>query len=276
MSTHDCFRRRAFSAAFAASCLLHLGLLLFLGWELEIRVPANQPYFEFVRYTPTGGAPGGADNDEAVIAPETTAAFAESMARAQNEQAQTAAPEPEQPESRIDVPEDNGIIAVEPEASRRQSESRREIRRHGGETAPEWLSSRAPSPTAPVTAEASIDRLGGGGAGAGKGGVGGTTHIGNRDRLGAYAGTIQRRINQFKHYPESARRHGVEGVVTVSFTVGEDGTVRRVRLYESSGNEALDAEGLALPIRAAPFAPIPPEIGRKRLRLTLPVHFSLD
>ena len=65
-------------------------------------------------------------------------------------------------------------------------------------------------------------------------------------------------LERVKQYPESARRRGAKGTTTIGFVLNETGGVASVVLLRSSGEADLDAEGVALVNRAAPFPPPPP------------------
>ena len=80
---------------------------------------------------------------------------------------------------------------------------------------------------------------------------------------------IRRQVLAARHYPEAARRAGIEGTVLVGFEIGPDGGVFRLMLRRSSGSGLLDEEALATIRRAAPFPPYPGE-------LLIPVNYALD
>ena len=63
---------------------------------------------------------------------------------------------------------------------------------------------------------------------------------------------------------------GIQGMVTVSFTIQQDGRVRDVAVSKSSGYSLLDESALEAVRSASPFA-APPEPAR----VIMPVQFSL-
>jgi len=65
---------------------------------------------------------------------------------------------------------------------------------------------------------------------------------------------------------------GVQGVVIVSFTILADGSVTSVTLTRSSGVAELDENFRAAIGRAAPYPPLPPELG-PRFRWAFPLDF---
>lgn len=95
-----------------------------------------------------------------------------------------------------------------------------------------------------------------------------------RAKLSSYLGRVSSKVRRQKRYPASERRKKKGGTVVVAFTITRGGSVTGVRLKRRSGNAALDREVLAMVRRAAPFPPIPREIGRSRLALSIPVRFK--
>jgi protein TonB len=75
------------------------------------------------------------------------------------------------------------------------------------------------------------------------------------------------RIRAARHYPELARRRGIEGVVRVGFVVDETGRVDRVELRQ--GVDALLDEAACEAVRRA--APLPP-LGE--VEVTLDFHLA--
>jgi periplasmic protein TonB len=73
----------------------------------------------------------------------------------------------------------------------------------------------------------------------------------------------------FRRYPP--RASGVEGVVSLAFSVDRDGNVVIVK---SSGSALLDAEALDLIKRAAPLPAPPTEITDSDLSVIVPIRFS--
>jgi len=92
----------------------------------------------------------------------------------------------------------------------------------------------------------------------GKGGTGGPNILSE----------IRRKIERAKRYPSLARLRQVEGVVALSFRIGEGGGVSDLRLLGSSGSPLLDEEALATVRRAAPL-PFYPDTIRISLRFKL-------
>jgi protein TonB len=90
-----------------------------------------------------------------------------------------------------------------------------------------------------------------------------------------YVGLIQARLLAVKRYPAEARTRRQEGIALVRFVLAADGEVMSAQISCSSGFASLDAEGLAMIARAAPFPPLPETMSAAPLALAVPVAFSL-
>lgn len=94
--------------------------------------------------------------------------------------------------------------------------------------------------------------------------------------LDDYLGTLQGLIASAKKYPESARKSGQEGKVTVQFTVMKNGTVKNIQLASKSNYADLNEEAIEAVKRAAPFSGLPDEIDKPFLDIILPFRFRLN
>ncbi|MDR2050756.1 MAG: TonB family protein [Deltaproteobacteria bacterium] len=88
--------------------------------------------------------------------------------------------------------------------------------------------------------------------------------------LGRNFSYIQSHIGRNLIYPARARRSGLTGRATYSFTITPEGKVEDLVLRTSSGQRILDEAGRAAILRSAPFPP-PPEPAR----ITIPIVFRL-
>jgi len=196
---------------------------------------------DFMVYDPEGGEP-----DE----------------REEAELAEPPPPEPEAPEAEVEEPEEAPPVVES--------------------TAPEAEPLPAPPPEKPkpklepkpkpLPAPAPADDPGQ--AGTRRGGAGGGPGQGTRDALRAYQSQIRRKLDRNKKYPQAAQANNITGVANIAFTVHRNGEVSGVRLTSSSGHAILDDEVRALLQRAAPLPPIPKEIPKDSLSLTVPIRFS--
>ena len=62
------------------------------------------------------------------------------------------------------------------------------------------------------------------------------------------------------NYPEEAKRRALFGQLVMRVDINPNGTVREVKILESSGSKLLDDAALRIVRLAAPFPPLPPEI----------------
>jgi protein TonB len=88
--------------------------------------------------------------------------------------------------------------------------------------------------------------------------------------------SLVRQLQRYKRYPQEAQARGEQGVVLLSFSLDRDGHVLAHRIAKSSGYAELDAEVMAMIMRAEPLPPFPANMPDARLDLTLPIRFSLQ
>jgi protein TonB len=80
------------------------------------------------------------------------------------------------------------------------------------------------------------------------------------------------RLVRFQRHPPRAR--GVEGVVSLAFSLDRHGNVMSSHIVKSSGSALLDYEALDLIKRAAPLPAPPAEIADSDLLVIVPIRFS--
>ena len=73
----------------------------------------------------------------------------------------------------------------------------------------------------------------------------------------SYFTKIKQTIEQQWEYPEMALRYGLQGRLSLEFTIGASGHLEQLRMIRSSGSQLLDEEALRAIKAAAPFPPIP-------------------
>lgn len=83
-------------------------------------------------------------------------------------------------------------------------------------------------------------------------------------------------LERNKRYPRAARAHRQQGVAHIRFSMDRRGRVLSARLVRSTGHALLDREAEALPLRAQPLPPPPPEIAGATIELTVPIEFFLE
>ncbi len=107
------------------------------------------------------------------------------------------------------------------------------------------------------------DGSGGRGGGVGNGG-GNTRYL--REHFSYIVGVVQKHVS----YPRVARQLGWEGRVVVSFVLLFDGSVRDVKVMQSSGRDVLDRNAVEAVRKAVPF-PRPPA----ESQLIIPIVYRL-
>ena len=89
-----------------------------------------------------------------------------------------------------------------------------------------------------------------------------------------YFSSIKRSIEIVWQYPELALRYGLQGRLLLEFSILENGGLESARIVRSSGSNLLDEEALRAVKAAAPFGPIPPWIGRKRIDIVASFEYT--
>jgi len=86
-----------------------------------------------------------------------------------------------------------------------------------------------------------------------------------------YRDKVRDIIASNKMYPVTARRRGIQGSVTVAFSVYEDGEIIDPAVEASSGFDMLDRAALQILADSSPL-PVPPE----QMDFSLPISFRLN
>lgn len=91
--------------------------------------------------------------------------------------------------------------------------------------------------------------------------------------IAAYLAKVSKRVQANLVYPEETRKHGVEGVSIVSFTITESGAIEEgsLKVRKSSGYPALDSNALKSVVASAPFERPPKEIA-----VRIAVEFNVE
>lgn len=101
----------------------------------------------------------------------------------------------------------------------------------------------------------------------GSGGVGVGTDSPLGDRFGAYAAEVQRRIASKWSTADVDSGLRTAPPTKVQFTILHDGSVKDIRVVESSGNVALDLSAQRAIYDARPLQPLPAQYERDRVRI---------
>ncbi|MGH7855294.1 MAG: energy transducer TonB [Candidatus Binatia bacterium] len=88
-----------------------------------------------------------------------------------------------------------------------------------------------------------------------------------------YFTKIKQLIESHWEYPELALRYGLQGRLSLEFTIGSHGQLERLRLIRSSGSQLLDDEAIRAVTAAAPFPPIPPWIKPNPLSISAAMEY---
>lgn len=101
------------------------------------------------------------------------------------------------------------------------------------------------------------------------------TSGGNKGQGNRYFGVLKSWLNAHKTYPPELKKAKIQGVVTVRFTINQQGQLQQASIKVSSGSARLDQAALAMVQQASPMPAIPESLKRDRLTLALPVEYSL-
>jgi protein TonB len=233
--------------AFAGSLALHAALIAVVGLAALAPVREEKP----IRITilePEGGGSGGPK----VVVPAEI-------------QGPVYVPPPPKPAVAQPKPKPKPVVKARPVEKRRPAQV-----------------ASVSKPAAPATggAPSTTGGNGGGSGGGSGGGVGRATGSGRgsgaQSALAAYLSSVRGRLEAVKRYPALAKRRGTEGTAKVAIVIDAAGRPGGVRIAASSGSIMLDEEVERMVARAAPFPPLPAELGEPSVRLVVPISFTID
>jgi TonB family protein len=98
----------------------------------------------------------------------------------------------------------------------------------------------------------------------------------NSESLKKFLASVRKKIESNKKYPFSAMSAGIEGRCGVYIAISMDGKLENVEIHDSSGNELLDNAALESVRNSSPFPPIPSDIGRNRIEMSIYLVFTLS
>ena len=95
-------------------------------------------------------------------------------------------------------------------------------------------------------------------------------------KYGSYLAHVRYKIDSVWEYPAEAKQQGIEGVLTIRFSILKDGRLAGVTLVRPSGQSPLDDETVQTIQRAAPFDSLPENLAINRLNVlaTFSYQFS--
>ena len=214
--------------AFAASLILHAGLVILLALHGRVREPDEQP----------------------VLVIELQGLTADSQAEQKVRE-----------ESRGEASQNQSEMARATEASPAKAES--PDNRPAGETTPAEGETGSPSqamPAAePVLASPGADNVKGVKEYQAAQRLDREVEV---DRLREYLKLLTKKIQTHLVYPEEGRRSGMQGIATVSFAILRTGQIRpeSLKIVASSGQPKLDTSALKTILVSVPFDPPPREM----------------
>jgi periplasmic protein TonB len=91
-----------------------------------------------------------------------------------------------------------------------------------------------------------------------------------------YRLTLSKLIDASKDYPRRAQRRNIEGRAIVSFLVLSDGTVKQIRVIDSTGHKILDKAVIKAIQAVSGKLPFPEKINRLQWQFEIPLSFNLS
>lgn len=88
-----------------------------------------------------------------------------------------------------------------------------------------------------------------------------------------YLSKIRRAVKKHLYYPKIAKRMRMQGVVNVSFSVLQDGTITQISII--NGAKRVLKDGAMKTLKSLSLDPIPSELGEKSMDIKLPIVFKL-
>ncbi|MFA6357222.1 MAG: energy transducer TonB [Candidatus Omnitrophota bacterium] len=98
----------------------------------------------------------------------------------------------------------------------------------------------------------------------------------DKEAMFRYQDMVKQRIEQARIYPLWAKKHGMEGITHLYFTILPSGIGQDIKIIHSSGSIILDEEAVATVKRASPFHPVPGEINSSSVGMEVAIVFSLS
>ena len=92
----------------------------------------------------------------------------------------------------------------------------------------------------------------------------------------SYSSRIKRKLELAWEYPIKAREKEIQGRLTLMFSILEDGKLAGILLVQSSGFQILDDGAMRAVKFAAPFYPIPRNMGIDKLNIITTFEYRMD
>ncbi len=91
-----------------------------------------------------------------------------------------------------------------------------------------------------------------------------------------YLGHLRSKISAVWEYPPVAREKGLNGVVTVRFTIARNGSIKALTVKKNSPHKLLDVEALRTVRTAAPFMSFPTEFSIEKLNVSVSFVYEFN
>jgi len=98
----------------------------------------------------------------------------------------------------------------------------------------------------------------------------------DKEAMLRYQDMVKQKIEQARIYPLWAKKHGIEGITHLYFTILPSGIGQDIKIIYSSGSSILDEEAVATVKRASPFHPVPGEVSSSAIGMRVAIVFSLS
>lgn len=92
----------------------------------------------------------------------------------------------------------------------------------------------------------------------------------------SYLSKIKKKIEPRWHYPERAQEIGLQGKLSLYFSIGHDGHLDKLELLNSSGHVLLDDGALKAVRGAAPYHPLPDRLKISRLNIMATFEYRIS
>jgi TonB family protein len=92
----------------------------------------------------------------------------------------------------------------------------------------------------------------------------------------SYLGHLRSQINAVWEYPLAARNKGLNGTVTIRFSIAQNGRLEALTIKENSPHQLLDNEALRTIKAAAPFMPFPSDFSIEKLHVLASFEYEFS
>lgn len=94
--------------------------------------------------------------------------------------------------------------------------------------------------------------------------------------LEGYTQIVQERITDALYYPQQAKDTGWEGNLKLGLKLAAGGTLKEMKLLQSSGYRILDDAAIDVAQKQAPYPPFPPQIEAAEIWVEVPIYYKKD